>query len=203
MDIDAKNNGRHIYFDPNETTIARSGGNGTTFGTPTTVVWQGLTYESRLNVALQAKVEKSGSCRGIGGVRATLYASTSGSSGTSGTSYDNWVQLRQKSIASVGNLGEASNYTASLSQIGPDSVSNEGRYFQIDDYVETLISYNHKQYQSNLLKLVIEPFVQTSIYTNGGAKTYLKNISVTTGRGLASTFDKISDAPSFPTPPEL
>jgi hypothetical protein len=201
--IDAKNNGRHIYFDPNETTIARSGGNGTTFGTPTTVVWQGLTYESRLNVALQAKVEKSGSCRGIGGVRATLYASTSGSSGTSGTSYDNWVELRQKSIASVGNLGEASNYTASLSQIGPDSVSNEGRYFQIDDYVETLISYNHKQYQSNLLKLVIEPFVQTSIYTNGGAKTYLKNISVTTGRGLASTFDKISEAPSFPTPPEL
>jgi hypothetical protein len=100
-------------------------------------------------------------------------------------------------------LGEASNYTASLSQIGPDSVSNEGRYFQIDDYVETLISYNHKQYQSNLLKLVIEPFVQTSIYTNGGAKTYLKNISVTTGRGLASTFDKISELPSFPTPPEL
>jgi hypothetical protein len=201
--IDAKNNGRHIYFDPNETTIARSGGNGTTFGTPTTLVWQGLTYESRLNVALQAKVEKSGSCRGNGGVRATLYASTSGSSSTSGASYDNWVQLRQKSILGVGSLGIATDYTASLSQIGPDSVDGVGKYFQIDDYVETITSYNHKQYQSNLLKLVIEPFVVTSLYTNGGAKMYVKNISVTTGRGLASTFEKLSGKPSFPTPPEL
>jgi hypothetical protein len=201
--IDAKNNGRHIYFEPNETTIARSGGNGTTFGTPTTVVWQGLTYESHLNVALQAKVEKSGSCRGNGGVRATLYASTSGSSSTSGASYDNWVQLRQKSILGVGSIGITTDYTASISQVGPNTVDSVGKYFQIDDYVETITSYNHKQYQSNLLKLVIEPFVVTALYTNGGAKMYVKNISVTTGRGLASTFDTISAKLPFPEPTEL
>jgi hypothetical protein len=198
--IDAKNNGRHIYFDSTESTVVRSGSNGTTFGTPTTIVWQGLTHESRLNISLQSKVEKQGNCRGIGGVRATLYTSPSGSSSGSDASYDNWTQLRQKTILSVGSLGEVNDYTASVSQIGLDSSDDIGKYFQIDNYIESGITYNHKQHQSNLLKLEIEPFAQTNLYVDGDVTTYIKNISVTTGRGLASTYDVSPSQPVFPFP---
>jgi hypothetical protein len=100
----------------------------------------------------------------------------------------------------VGSLGEVNDYTASVSQIGLDSSDDIGKYFQIDNYIESGITYNHKQHQSNLLKLEIEPFAQTNLYVDGDVTTYIKNISVTMGRGLASTYDVSPSQPFFPFP---
>ena len=84
-------------------------------------------------------------------------------------------------------------YTASKSTIGPDAYK-----FEIDNYVDGLNTYNHEKYQTQLFKLELTPFIQ--ILVAGSSSTpstvRIKNISVWTSRGLASTFTVDTAAPS-------
>ena len=198
--IDAKNNGRNLYFSTDESITTRSSSTGTTAGTAHEIVWQGLEYETRVNVSLQMKVNKSGAGQAVGKVRARLYYMNSGSSTSNDSHYDDWTLLRDKDIASIGTP-TTSAYSASLSQVGADSVDSQGKYFEIDDYDEGLNSYTHAQHQTKILKLVLEP--EANIITNSGTtiQVYLKNVAVNTGRGLASTFNVGPIPPDYPPAP--
>jgi hypothetical protein len=147
------------------------------------------------------KVNKTGAGRAVGRVRGRLYYMNSGSSTSNDSFYDDWTLLRDKDIATVGNAFNSSPYSASLSQIGTDSVDNQSKYFEIDDYDEGINSYNHAKHQTKILKLVLEPEATTTISGGGGIYVYLKNVSVNTGRGLASSFDAGLNDPILPDPP--
>ena len=192
--IDAKNVGRSLYFNADEVNISRAGSSsGTTYATPQYVVWQGLTYETRVNVSFQGMIHKSGTHRGLGGIKATLQTAGSGSSTSNDNFYDNWTTLRTiTNIGNIGAIGLSSAYTGSKASVGPDSYT-----FEIDNYVDGLNTYNHAQYQSQLFRLKLEPFAQVGFTGTGQSNVFVKNISVWTSRGLASTFTISPDIPDF------
>ena len=192
--IDAKNVGRSLYFNADEVTVSRAGSSsGTTYATPQYVVWQGLTYETRVNVSFQGMIHKSGTHRGLGGIKATLQTAGSGSSTSNDNFYDNWTTLRTiTNIGNIGAIGISSAYTGSKASVGPDSYT-----FEIDDYVDGLNTYNHAQYQPQLFRLKLEPFAQVGFTGTGQSNVFVKNISVWTSRGMASTFNILPDVPDF------
>ena len=190
--IDAKNVGRSLYFSADEVSVSRAGSStGYTYASPIYVVWQGLKYETRANVSFQGLIQKDGTCRAIGGVKATLQTATSGSSTSTNSYYDNWTTLR--TISNIGNIGVISTpttYTGSVSKVSGDAYT-----FEIDDYVDGLNTYNHAQYQPQLFRLKLEPFAQVGFTGTGTADVFVKNISVWTSRGMASTFDITPELP--------
>ena len=188
--IDAKNVGRSLYFNADEVTISRIGSaSGTTYATPQYVVWQGLTYETRVNVSFQGMIHKSGTHRGLGGIKATLQTAVSGSSTSTNSYYDNWTTLRTiTNIGNIGSVGLSSAYTGSKSSVASDSYT-----FEIDNYVDGLDTYNHAKYQSQLFRLKLEPFAQVAFTGTGQSNVFVKNISVWTSRGLASTFNLLPE----------
>jgi hypothetical protein len=190
--IDAKNVGRSLYFSADEVSVSKAGSStGYTYASPIYVVWQGLKYETRTNVSFQGLIQKDGSCRAIGGVKATLQTATSGSSTSTNSYYDNWTTLR--TISNIGNIGSITTpttYTGSVSKVSGDAYT-----FEIDDYVDGLNTYNHAQYQSQLFRLKLEPFAQVGFTGTGTADVFVKNISVWTSRGIASTFDITPELP--------
>lgn len=192
--IDAKNVGRSLYFNADEITISKSGtGSGATYATPIYITWQGLKYETQVNVSFQGMIHKSGTHRSIGGIKATLETATSGSETSGDSYYDTWSNLRTiTNIGSIGSAGLSTAYIGSASRIGSDSYS-----FYIDNYTEGLDTYNHAQYQTQLFRLKLEPFVNVAFTGTGTSKVFVKNISLWTSRGLATTFEVATQAPDF------
>ena len=94
-------------------------------------------------------------------------------------------------MAVFGTTGTNTPYSASESNVGPDAFT-----FEIDNYTDGLSTYNHEQYQTQLFKLELEPYVQNLITSTGTSRVKIKNISVWTSRGLASTFA------ALPVPPD-
>lgn len=192
--IDAKNVGRQLYFNSSEITTTKNGStSGAVYASPIYVVWQGFKFETQTNVSFQGMIRKSGNCRALGGIKATLQTAGSGSSTSNEDFYDNWTTLRTFSnIGLVGSAGLSTAYTGSASKIGSDAYT-----LQVDDYVDGLNSYNHAKYQTQLLRLKLEPFVNVAFTGTGDATVYIKNISVWTSRGLATTFEVATQAPDF------
>jgi hypothetical protein len=190
--VDAKNVGRSLYFNSDEISVSKSGGStGYTYASPLYVVWQGLKYETRVNVSFQGLIQKDGSCRAIGGIKATLQTATSGSSTSANSYYDSWTNLRTvNNIGTIGTIGVSTTYTGSASKVSGDAYT-----FEIDDYVDGLNTYNHAQYQSQLFRLKLEPFAQIGFSGTGTANVFVKNISVWTSRGIASTFEVLPEVP--------
>jgi hypothetical protein len=191
--IDAKNVGRSLYFSTDEVTVSKTGtSSGATYATPIYVTWQGLKYETQVNVSFQGMIHKSGTHRAIGGIKATLETASSGSENNGDSYYDNWSTLRTiTNIGVIGSMGVSSAYTGSASNVGSDSYT-----FYIDDYQDGLTTYNHAEYQTQIFRLKLEPFVNVAFTGTGTSNVFVKNISLWTSRGLASTFDLATQVPA-------
>jgi|14_taG_2_1085336.scaffolds.fasta_scaffold00031_10 hypothetical protein len=192
--IDAKNVGRQLYMSSDEHILQNSNSNSgkTVSSDKITIIWQGFRHETRVNISFQGLFEKHGTGKAIGGFQGSLYTAISGSDNSADTYYDNWQSLRtNQGMAVFGTTGTNTPYSASESNIGPDAFT-----FEIDNYTDGLSTYNHEKYQTQLFKLELQPYVQNLITTTGTSRVKIKNISVWTSRGLASTFEALPVQPN-------
>jgi hypothetical protein len=193
--IDAKNVGRQLYMSADEHIFLNSNGNSgkTVSSDKITIIWQGFRHETRVNISFQGLFEKHGTGKAVGGFQGSLYTAISGSNNSADTYYDNWQSLRtNQAMAVIGTIAPTTPYSASESNVGSDAFT-----FEIDNYTDGLTTYNHEQYQTQLFKLELEPYVQNLITTTGTSRVKIKNISVWTSRGLASTFAVATQPPDF------
>lgn len=192
--IDAKNVGRQLYMSHDEHIFLNSNGNAgkTVSSDKITIIWQGLRHETRVNISFQGLFEKHGTGKAVGGFQGSLYTAISGSDNAADTYYDNWQTLRSdKQMATLGTIAPTTPYSASESNVASDAFT-----FEIADYTDGLTTYNHEKYQTQLFKLELEPYVQNLLTSTGTSRVKIKNISVWTSRGLASTFNVLTQAPA-------
>ena len=151
--------------------------------------------ENKLFISYQEKVTRgqTGGAPGSNKVNGRIYWELSyhqtGSSSEGSGNYDNWIEIDTGIDGS--NVGNPS--LSSVSSADTWSLAANGE--------ESIVIDIPVAYQTKELKLTITPlFSILGSGTDTIVTAYTKNVVVTTGRGLATTWDSILDAPVFPFP---